>query len=111
MNAPKPSQDSPVLEAFGKAIGVLAALIMTLPVNKALYPVFEQYALSYVTYEYREAVWLFDLIFLLCVFFFIYACAWFVFVMGFKLLTKGFVNLVRGTALLLALIFSSLFRR
>lgn len=111
MNTPQSSQPNPVLEAFGKAAGVLASLVLTLPANEALHPIFAKYALSYASYQHTQYLWLFDLIFLMCVFFFIFSSVWFLIVMGFKFITKLTTVLFKGVMFGLFFIFSAIFRR
>jgi hypothetical protein len=94
------SQPSAVLEAFGKTIGVLVALVTTLPVNEYLYPLFERYALSYASYQTREYIPFFELIFIVCLFVAIVVLVWFTITMTIKLLKSlvlGFFFLISTT--------------
>jgi hypothetical protein len=85
-----PSQPNTALEALGKTLGVLVALVTTLPIYEQVYPLFQRYALSYVTYKTRDYIPFFELTFMACLFVAIVVVVWFSIAMTIKLL-KGFV--------------------
>ncbi|MEP4098796.1 hypothetical protein, partial [Paraglaciecola sp.] len=87
-NPQAPSSEA--LDGLGKAIGSLTALVVTLPANELLYPLFEHYALSHMNYRQMEYIWFWKCVFIACLFIAIVTIVWFTLVMTIKLV-KGLV--------------------
>ncbi|MEM0909419.1 MAG: hypothetical protein AAGJ37_00500 [Pseudomonadota bacterium] len=72
MSQPQPQSPS-VVNAFGKAIGVVCAFFATMPLYHASYPYFYRYALQYSHWDYH---WLWEGLYIVCVFFMIVISVW-----------------------------------
>ena len=67
-------QSNPVLDAFGKAVGFVVALVATMPTYHQTYEYFYHYAATYSRLEY---LWLWKLVWLVALFALIVVTVWF----------------------------------
>ena len=94
-----PQSENSALNAFGKAIGFIVALLTTMPIYHSTYAYFYRYALSYSHVDYRS---LFEMVYLGSLFIAITVTAWFVLSM--------MLGLVKTLLRLFALFFTLLWR-
>lgn len=72
---PRPPQQNTVLEAFGKALGLLCAFFTTMPAYDYSYAHVYRYALKHSPWEY---LWFWEYVYILFVFFAIMITVWMV---------------------------------